>query len=591
MTQITLLPSQVSHVDKLTHILTFNPFALDLSSLGSGKTYTSCFIAQREPEKYKNIIVIAPVSVKVKWIQMQKDYNIPLTNAISYCELRSIKCKQPKHGLLHRRDYTVQQQNPRGAGMINVDKCDFTVSDKFKKMVEEGVLIVIDEIQNVKNVNSQFHACQALIKHIVSHFTPESKSRVILLSGSPIDKTEQAIHMFRSLHIMKHERLSHYDFREHAVVWDGMQDIVDYANSVNSMAMQKLIEEWGGLRRLMRIRDTYMTRFCYNIFQDVIKPVISSAMLPPEHTFTINKCNGFYHIVDDTEAQLLIDAVYNLGKATRFENNRINGTLGLQSLRSISAAMLQIETAKIGTFVRITCDALLNNPNQKVALCVNYTSTIQDLVKYLDMFDPLVLDGTVSVQKRAHVLRLFQASNTNHRLIIGNIHVMSTGIDLDDKNGRFPRVAFVSPNYNTINLYQLGFRFLRADTKSASTIHYIYGAHAREHKILSVLASKSRVMKETTPEQAAHGVVFPNDHESFHETPPEDFTQRQVFDISTTRARRLYLQEIRIRERDAILNASDTESDESTIDADESAVDETEEADESAVDETSEDEL
>jgi hypothetical protein len=182
--EIKLLPSQVDHVDKITAILSRSPFALDLSSLGSGKTYASSFIATREPERFKHVVVIAPVSVKVKWQQMKKDYGVPIAVAVSYCELRSVKCKQPKHGLLHRRDYKVQMQSPIFPNrMIDVDKCEFTVSDKFTKMVEEGVLVVIDEIQNVKNINSQFQACQVLIKKIVDSYasSPDAKSRVVLL--------------------------------------------------------------------------------------------------------------------------------------------------------------------------------------------------------------------------------------------------------------------------------------------------------------------------------------------------------------------------------------------------------------------------
>lgn len=525
---ITLLPAQIAHVDKLTDILTRSPFALDLSALGSGKTYASSFIAMREPERFKHVIVIAPVSVKVKWMQMKKDYGVPVSAALSYCELRSVKFKQPKHGLLHRRDYKVQM-NIAGR-VVDVDKCDFTVSDKFRKMVDEGVLMVVDEIQNIKNINPQFHAAQALIKHVVDTFTinPAAKSRVLLLSGSPIDKAVQAIHMFRCLGIMKADKLASYDFRNRTVVWEGLQEIIDYANTVNKHAMDHLIMKNGGLRYInMTFRDARTTSFCYNVFQEVIKPKIYSAMAPPNMGFKLNISNGFYHIIDDAEAALLTDAVYNLGNAARFNNERLNGTMDIQSLRSISVAMLQIETAKIGTFVRLAQEALENHPNQKIAICVNYSTTIKDLVAALHMYQPLVLNGTVSAKARGKVLDKFQAPTTESRVIIGNLSVMSTGIDLDDKDGRFPRIAFVSPNYSTINLYQLGFRFLRADSKSPTDMYYVYGAHARENNILAALAAKSKIMKETTPEQADHGVVFPSDNQSFTELPPPGFVVRQ----------------------------------------------------------------
>ena len=82
-------------------------------------------------------------------------------------------------------------------------------------MVQEGTLLIIDEIQNIKNISSQFLACQKLIEEIVTNFSgpfhvdgPKTKSRVLLLSGSPIDKQEHALHLFRSLHIMTEDRIA-----------------------------------------------------------------------------------------------------------------------------------------------------------------------------------------------------------------------------------------------------------------------------------------------------------------------------------------------------------------------------------------------
>ena len=113
MATLNLLPAQISHVNNLSSILKDSPCALDMSSLGSGKTYASSYIALRDATQYKHIIVIAPVSVKVKWLQMTKEYKLPMAAALSYSEVRGVKNKQPKHGLLNRRDYTVQMRDPR----------------------------------------------------------------------------------------------------------------------------------------------------------------------------------------------------------------------------------------------------------------------------------------------------------------------------------------------------------------------------------------------------------------------------------------------------------------------------------------------
>ena len=156
-------------------------------------------------------------------------------------------------------------------------------------------------------------------------------------------------------------------------------------------------------------------------------------------------------------------------------------------------------------------------PNRKVVICVNYTSSIRSIVDALARYKPLILNGGVGVKLRGEVLAKFQTPSTQHRLLVGNVSVCSVGIDLDDKHGHFPRKAFVNANYNTISLYQIGHRFQRADTKSDSDIHFVYGAHATEHTMLNALARKSAVMKETTTEQVTSGVVFPGDFERYDE--------------------------------------------------------------------------
>ena len=99
-----------------------------------------------------------------------------------------------------------------------------------------------------------------------------------------------------------------------------------------------------------------------------------------------------------------------------------------------------------------------------------------------------------------------------------NVSVISTGIDLDDKHGSFPRVCFVSPNYNTINIYQLGHRFLRGlDTKSDTNIFMVYSKNQMERQIIESLMKKGNVMKNVTIEQSDAGVIFPCDYTNYEE--------------------------------------------------------------------------
>ena len=115
---VVLLPTQQEHVARMRAILQRHPVALDRSMLGAGKTFTTTYLA-REMD-LPHVVVIAPVSVKPKWAGMARDYGLRVSRLLGYSELRSVRCRQPRHGLLVRRDYTKQIATSYG-GQAEVD--------------------------------------------------------------------------------------------------------------------------------------------------------------------------------------------------------------------------------------------------------------------------------------------------------------------------------------------------------------------------------------------------------------------------------------------------------------------------------------
>lgn len=526
---IHLLPTQVNHVSALKRILCRSWFALDLSMLGAGKTFTTTYIANKK--RFPHVVVICPVSVKPKWVQMQREYGLNVSTILGYTELRSVKCKQPRHGLLVRRDYSQTQTSRVNGDEREVEKVEFNPTRRWLDMVEEGVFLVFDEIQNIKNVSSQFSAAQALVRPIAGSydmFPVRSTSRVLMLSGSPFDKPEQVTTLLRTTNVMKHDELGTFCPTTMRMTLRGMQDIIDYCEELDSVQTTHIV----GRPAVFR---SNMSNYVYSLFQRIIKSHRSSSMLPPACTFRVHKYNAFYDVVDPLERDRLSTAVGTLSLACNFDptnetvdfthnnNNRNaegnNGNNGNNtgSIQQVVTALMQVETAKIGTFVRVVREILGASPSAKVSIHVNFTSTIADLKRDLSEFRPLIMNGAVTAEKRGELLRRFQAPSTECRLLIGNVSVCSTGIDLDDKHGAFPRFVLVSPNYSTITLYQLGQRFIRADTKSSSTLHYVFGAHAHESRVLRALATKSATMRATTTDQTKSGVIYPGDYPEWRE--------------------------------------------------------------------------
>lgn len=541
--EITLLPTQTEHFARVKNILDKAPFALDLSMLGAGKTYVSAKVALERG--FKHVLVICPVSVIPKWKFMRETHGIPVREIMGFQRLRSTKFHQPAHGLLSRRDYKHIMQVPhawmRGVFVPQeVDKVEFKATEKLQQWISEGMLLIIDEVQNIKNISSQFHAAEAIIKEIVGDYCETvsanqssvlsmfgvkkdeptmGPSRLLLLSGSPIDKQEHATHIFRALNVMREDRIAQHNIQTREMDWRGIQEIADFCKATNPDAFRQNSAKMG--------YETF-EGYAYRLFQRCFKPRFASSCPVPKTTTVLRKHNAFYEL-DAEGVEIVQRGLGTLTTAARFDGATVNfqGGGSAAAMAGVTRALQIIETGKIKMLTRIAKQKLEENKTLKLVIAVNFSDTVADLKAALAEYEPLLLTGSCSEVQRGKTMEKFQQPNDSHRLLIANQSVISTGVDLDDKHGGWPRLALVSPNYSTITSYQLGHRFQRADTKSDAHVHFVYGklpgrrketsTETLELKVLHALSRKSQVMKETTADQAREGVVFPGDHPDWEE--------------------------------------------------------------------------
>jgi hypothetical protein len=506
MNNIKLFNQQVLHTNKLISILDKYPLAFDFSMMGTGKTYTSSFIGKN----YKNVIVVCPVSIKSKWEYMKSYYNINITICISYCSLRS------------NTNSNTLFINADKSDIFNADKSDiFNVSELYKQYINDpdGTLLIFDEIQNIKNNNLQFKACKSLINEIIDiGFNIKNKSRCLLLSGSPIDKKEQIINIYKLINVMTNNELCVYIPSLNKTEWKGFKQIIEFikkldSNYASSLPVKTTNSSNNSARELLELS--------YNYFIGYVKNVLVSSMSPIINGISLIKRNGFYN-VDDIESKLSIKkAVDNLFNVCDYNiiTKTINIKKNISVISNIQRSLIAIENAKLTTLARITREKLngSDSENWKVVICLNYIDNIKSLENALKEYNPLVIYGNVSKDKREEYRLLFQEPNNNYRILISNLACSSAGLDLDDKHGNFPRFCLINPNYSTIDLYQIGHRFHRADTKSNSTIHFVYTKVACEIHVLNSLAKKSEIMKEIVKEQSENGIEFPCDFNYFIE--------------------------------------------------------------------------
>jgi superfamily II DNA or RNA helicase len=489
--RIVLKENQGPHIERMKKILFKHNVGFDMSSMGAGKTYTSTQLAL--DLGFKHIITICPVSTEAKWGSMRK-YGAKIDYIMSYQALRSVKNKQPKHGLLERIDSYDEESN--------TSFTFFNPTAKLIDMLKEGTLVILDEAQHIKNKNDQFLATQAIAKAVNES---KSSSRMLLLSGTPIDKEEQAVNIMQMMRIIRSTKLFNYNKKDSRLTLYGAKEVVNYCMYIDEDKTEAFVRShpW---------RPENIVHNCYLLFQNIIKPAISSAM--PSPPLDIDCKNGYYVINPEADRKELMKAIAELHSSLRYDERREMVTYTESSFGSITRSLKKIELAKIRSMARVARDVLESDPNSKVGLFATYVESLDILQDLLGDYNPLRLDGSVNKNKRQEVIDKFQEGNLKHRVIIANLQVASTGIDLDDKFGTFPRYAFAIPKYNILEMHQLTRRFLRLDSKSNPIFRFFYGKSSRkETSILSALSRKTTVLKDTLEGQVSEGIKFPGDYE------------------------------------------------------------------------------
>jgi hypothetical protein len=493
ISELVLRPWQIEWSQRAYDILTRNHGYIDTSRMGSGKTYITLWLAIQF--KFR-LLIICPVIMIDEWRKTAAEYGVELIDVISYQSLRSQKGHQPKHDFLYRHDNTTEG---------GVHQVHFFPTKPYTDLVEQGIMVVCDEIHFIKNKSDQYKACNALIQPIIAG---GGRSRFGLISGTLFDKEEHAVNLLRLIGYIRAHRLYNYVRETREIVLEGMQELIDACRFIDASETDRVLSE-------IPITKGTMNHMCYTLFVRVIKANISGAMAAPTTiTGRFDAKNGFYNIDENMEQQLQ-DAVNELANAVRFNERTGTTDIRADNIGAVTTALVHIENAKSLDFARIASQILATNKRSKVVISLNYTSTI-DIVKVLLAFhNPVILTGKTLGKNKGIVVNQFNA-NPNMRVLIMNTAAGGIGISLHDTTGDSPRFMLMSPSYKLLEVTQAAGRIYRDGTISDATIRMFYGKGVgiRETNILTAMALKSQVLKGTFEDTVSRDLVLPGDYPS-----------------------------------------------------------------------------
>ena len=543
---LDIKPEQVSHFNKILTILQNYYFYLDGSETGAGKTYIGAAVAITLGLP---VIVFGPKSARNTWRQVfatygVKPYAITENNGIlTYGCLESKNGYQPKHGLLVRED-------------IKGKRTKFYPTELWTRLILNGVFVIFDEGQMMKNASHQHDAAQSLIKHFytvgnslsqVTHYNsisppPEMKSRFAILSASLFDKKENVFNILGILGLTLSGRLNLKTKRVNRL---DIQTIINYAQQLNRPEADKFL-----LNHFPGSTGEDAIEFIYQLFIQTICPVVMSTI--PLSGITKDVRNGYYNLtpaelldyeqaileqlaisrqrVNSEEYERLKIAVYNSA------NPQTRTTWGPHfkaNMGDLVAAITHSQRAKMRAMVRVAKHILslsFSLENQvitpKVILMADYYEIIDFLLTELAEYRPVEYTGRINEANRVRNNDAFQQPNNTTRLLIGNPKVGGISINLHDVTGLFPRFMFIMPDNNAISLHQASGRVSRRGTVGVGIVRFFYGkSDFPENKLLNALRNKGEVLETIHKDQHAYGVKFANEYESENE---EDLVQNFI---------------------------------------------------------------
>jgi hypothetical protein len=452
---------------------------------------------------------------------MESLHGVPIEYVTSYQSLRS--------GSTARDD-----MSPRMVRKTNVENAQgkivsyFEPNTLFQSLVQQGTLLVLDEFHNAKNLSIQHKACRALVRHVMDEAASSgAPSRVIFLSGTPIDETKHSVNMLRLMGVLRHPQLV-----DAGQTPRGLAEIIDFCLFIDRDATESVLMNNNNSSSDNDAAYSDAEQIAYALFQRVLLRGAGISMPPQARDEDIICCNTYY-TMDDRDSKALVENVENLGhvlrtagvvsglnsatptSASHTQHQGGGATLSAQFIYGeISRTLMYIEYAKVNVFCRAALARLSSDPTCKVVIFLNYLMNLRMVANRIESegYSVLTMSGIMQQTERGTVLDKFQDYSLDHRILVTQLKVGSTGIDLDDKYGDRPRYAFASPNYNVIDLYQLTRRFHRVDTKSTAYVRFVYGNVAHhETRLLTALARKSEVMKDTLSKQVDAGIQFPSD--------------------------------------------------------------------------------
>lgn len=530
---------------KNCHNLKNSGIVLATSNTGKGKSVMLSWCLQRM--KVKNAIMICTSTLIPMWESYKQKYDLPFLGIISYETLRGVASPEDtvlKHGLLIRKSNGT-----------------FQVTDTFKELVEEGLVICADESQKFKNTCDIQKAMQAMCTYIFDRRNmlplPSELIGVYFNSTTPFDMDHHLVNFCYTVGIIKSNCLIEKETEKRL----GLEELYNFCLTLDR---EKTDDIMGTMSMRYKNAENVAYRLCIDVFlpkiasfvngkklpnseiDSIIDSLVATSSFDPTNLTVTEYCDDepinkqtIYNIhcpLNGTEKQIVRlgyslihpSATAKVKITDEMENiysDIIDAPSPLRSRSGITHGQMIVHTMKTFSCICPMVKHFLDTvKSSKAIVFLDYKECIAVAVNELQDYGIIVITGDNTTAEREELRLMFQEPNLNYRVLVTMNQISSIGTEYDDKHGGFPRAGFGIQNYIVSNSVQCPGRIGRENTQTNSLFFYVkYENEDDENLEESVdrnIKEKSRVLREALKN---NGIIPPDSFIDIKYSPEMDF--------------------------------------------------------------------
>ena len=504
-TDIVLTQEQSEHLDRLIEMMSIRRSIMDTSSTGCGKTITSLALQMHLDIP---VIVFCQKTAKGHWLRTAERMGTSIFITSTYESMRvgsNVKGDNPLLPYIRK----VRTQSVTDDGDVIIQD-EYRLTQEWFDLVDDGIMIIFDESQKIKNNNATTTLAHQLILSIVEHKDPNNRSRVLQTSATPFDKQELVVNVMKTFGIYTNLKMSRNDIQR-GMMYEGFIEIMEKIRKIAPHAdlstAEELMSRSGVVKSIKGI--------LFQWYVDYIAPIHTLSMRPLDSKPVLE---ASYLPIDPIKGILAGDIIKSMMDIVHYdpETGEIETNLDANTRSKVLTLIHDLEVYKIRDAIVPEARKILTTKSKdKIVIFVNGVSKGQvDIVKNeLGKFGVVHIQGDMNVTQRNHNINRFQTQDTC-RVFVSTIGTGASSISLDDTVGDSPRHCFIIPSYSIQNLHQAKGRIDRVTTASIPTIKLVYlNLDINEQKLLDALARKTEVYKKTLTNANNEGkIVYPGDY-------------------------------------------------------------------------------